>query len=180
MILDYITPNGNYDGLFSSGGLRIYHVDATLANDEYGAPYLTADNYSPVYDSTHNGRRILRLVNNGNGSYRDGDVIGGTATGFDWYDNNGQLTIDTGYTITVDSVSEDQTNCTITILTNTKYIFPQLLTKSLKFPPTPNKKPQIFSSSQQKARPSCQLPHRSRTRKTGFLSYRLFTYVLFA
>ena len=54
MILDYITPNGNYDGLFSSGGLRIYHVDATLANDEYGTPYLTADNYSPVY-----GRRIL-------------------------------------------------------------------------------------------------------------------------
>ena len=44
MILDYITPNGNYDGLFSSGGLRIYHVDATLANDEYGTPYLTADN----------------------------------------------------------------------------------------------------------------------------------------
>ena len=59
MILDYITPNGNYDGLFSSGGLRIYHVDATLANDEYVTPYLTADNYSPVYDSTNNGRRIL-------------------------------------------------------------------------------------------------------------------------
>lgn len=118
MILDYITPNGNYDGLFSSGGLRIYLVDATLANDEYGAPYLTADNYSPVYDSTNNGRRILRLVNNGNGFYRDGDVIGGTATGFGWYDNNGQLTIDTGYMITVDSVSEDQKNCTITILTN--------------------------------------------------------------
>lgn len=118
MILDYITPNGNYDGLFSSGGLRIYHVDATLANDEYGALYLTADNYSPVYDSTNNGRRILRLVNNGNGFYRDGDVIGGTATGFGWYDNNGQLTIDTGYMITVDSVSEDQKNCTITILTN--------------------------------------------------------------
>lgn len=35
----------------------------------------------------------LRLVNNGNGFYRDGDVIGGTATGFGWYDNNGQLTI---------------------------------------------------------------------------------------
>ena len=81
-------------------------------------PYLTADNYSPVYDSTNNGRRILRLVNNGNGFYRDGDVIGGTATGFGWYDNNGQLTIDTGYMITVDSVSEDQKNCTITILTN--------------------------------------------------------------
>lgn len=45
-------------------------------------------------------------------------MIGGTATGFGWYDNNGQLTIDTGYMITVDSVSEDQKNCTITILTN--------------------------------------------------------------
>ena len=90
MILDYITPNGNYDGLFSSGGLRIYHVDATLANDEYVTPYLTADNYSPVYDSTNNGRRILDWSN---GFYRDGDVIGGTATGFGWYDNNGQLTI---------------------------------------------------------------------------------------
>ena len=78
----------------------------------------TADNYSPVYDSTNNGRRIFRLGNNGNGFYRDGDVIGGTATGFGWYDNNGQLTIDTGYTLTVDSVSEDQKNCTITILTN--------------------------------------------------------------
>ena len=166
MILDYITPNGNYDGLFSSGGLRIYHVDATLANDEYGAPYLTADNYSPVYDSTNNGRRILRLVNNGNGFYRDSDVIGGTATGFGWYDNNGQLTIDTGYMITVDSVSEDQKNCT-------PDQEPQISSNS-------KQEPQIFSNSQQKARPSCQLPHRSRTRKTGFLSYRLFTYVLFA
>ena len=116
MILDYITPNGNYDGMFSSDGLRIYHVDATLANDEYCAPYLTADNYSPVYDSTNNGRRILRLVNDGNGFYRDGDVIDGTATGLGWYDNNGQVTIDTGYTITVDSVSADQKKCTVTIL----------------------------------------------------------------
>ena len=49
MILDYITPNGNYDGLFSSGGLRIYHVDATLANDEYVTPYLTADNLSLIH-----------------------------------------------------------------------------------------------------------------------------------
>lgn len=38
MILDYITPNGNYDGLFSSGGLRIYHVDATLANEQNTVP----------------------------------------------------------------------------------------------------------------------------------------------
>lgn len=37
MIIDYITPNGNYDTLFSSGGLRIYHVDTTLASDEYGS-----------------------------------------------------------------------------------------------------------------------------------------------
>ena len=48
MILDYITPNGNYDGLFSSGGLRNYHVDATLENEENVTTYLTADNYSPI------------------------------------------------------------------------------------------------------------------------------------
>ena len=72
----------------------------------------------PPLQTTNTLPPILRLVNNGNGFYRDGDVIGGTATGFGWYDNNGQLTIDTGYTITVDSVSEDQKNCTITILTN--------------------------------------------------------------
>ena len=94
----------------------VFIVDATLANDEYYAPYLTADNYSPVYDSTNNGRRILRLVNDGNGFYRNGDVIDGTATGLGWYDNNGQVTIDTGYTITVDSVSADQKKCTVTIL----------------------------------------------------------------
>lgn len=67
MIIDYITPNGNYDTLFSSGGLRIYHVDTTLASDEYGSFYLASDNYSPVYDSTNNGKRVLRLVNDGNG-----------------------------------------------------------------------------------------------------------------
>ena len=61
MIIDYITPNGNYDTLFSSGGLRIYHVDTTLASDEYGSFYLASDNYSPVYDSTNNGKRVLRL-----------------------------------------------------------------------------------------------------------------------
>lgn len=116
MIIDYITPNGNYDTLFSSGGLRIYHVDTTLASDEYGSFYLASDNYSPVYDSTNNGKRVLRLVNDGNGFFCDKDVIDDTITGFGWYDENGQVTVNTGYMITIDSVSADQKNCTVTIL----------------------------------------------------------------
>ena len=116
MIIDYITPNGNYDTLFSSGGLRIYHVDTTLASDEYGSFYLASDNYSPVYDSTNNGKRVLRLVNDGNGFFCDKDVIDDTITGFGWYDENGQVTVNTGYTITVDSVSADQKICTVTVL----------------------------------------------------------------
>ncbi|MFR5161043.1 MAG: hypothetical protein ACLTEU_12320 [Roseburia inulinivorans] len=53
----------------------LYHVDTTLASDEYGSFYLASDNYSPVYDSTNNGKRVLRLVNDGNGFFCDKDGL---------------------------------------------------------------------------------------------------------
>lgn len=46
----------------------------------------------------------------------DKDVIDDTITGFGWYDENGQVTVNTGYMITIDYVSADQKNCTVTIL----------------------------------------------------------------
>lgn len=112
-IVDYLTASGNYDGLFSDGGMRIYHVDMESSIDDWGSSYLCFDNFSPDYDVSGTGRRLLRLVNDGNGFFHAGDLIDNSIPGFAWYDSNGAETEDSGYQITVEKITERK--CTVTV-----------------------------------------------------------------
>ena len=113
--VDYITPQANFDGLFDEGGVRLYHVESSLGTYDDGTDYLIADAFSPEYDATGEGRRLIRLVNNGNGFYHAGDTADGSASGFAWYDTSGKETVDTGYTVHVDSIDEQNRTCTVTV-----------------------------------------------------------------
>lgn len=113
--VDYITPRANFDGLFDEGGVRIYHVDSEIGTYDDGTDYLLYDGFSPDYDSTGKGRKLIRLVNNGNGFYHAGDTVDGSAPGFAWYDASGRETVDTGYTAHVDSTDEQNRTCTVTV-----------------------------------------------------------------
>ena len=120
-IMEYNTPDGNNAFVRdiyrnTSSGLRIFHADTEvyLPLSKYTG-YLY-DNYnSPNYES---GRRVVRLVNSASGTYDEnyfhaGDVIDNSVSGFGWYDDYEQETIDPGVTVTVDSIDGDE--CIVTI-----------------------------------------------------------------
>ena len=103
-LIQYDTMEKNMKDVLYFGedsGIRILHIDAETLADPYGTVSFKYDGYSPLYDTSHNGRRILRLVNDDNGYFHEGDTIDGSTPGFAWYDSNGKETIDPGITITV-------------------------------------------------------------------------------
>lgn len=103
-LIQYDTMEKNMKDVLYFGndsGIRILHVDAETLADPYGTVSFKYNGYSPLYDTSHNGRRILRLVNDGNGYFHDGDTIDNSTPGFAWYDSKGKETVDPGITITV-------------------------------------------------------------------------------
>lgn len=69
-LIEYNTPDKNMASALASdeGGIRILHVDAeTYEEDGIGA--FLYNGFSPYYDTTHQGRRILRLVNDDSGYF---------------------------------------------------------------------------------------------------------------
>lgn len=112
-VVDYVTPEANYDGLFSEGGVRIYHADASVSPDEYYGPFFTYEGYSEYYDKTNQGRRVVRLVNDGNGFYSEGDVVSSAEEGFGWYDKDGKPAIEPEFTINVDSITDGKCKLTV-------------------------------------------------------------------
>lgn len=79
LLVEYITPDGEWKGYVRQGGVRILHVQAALSD---GADY----KYSPI----SNGARMLKLVN-GDDFYHTGDTVTFSNTGagsgnFGWYD----------------------------------------------------------------------------------------------
>lgn len=103
-LIQYDTAEKNMKNVISdtNSGIRIFHIDAEICDDEYGGDsYFKYNGFSQYYDTSHMGRRIIRLVNDGNGYFHNGDVIDGTTSGFAWYDENGKETIDTGLTIQI-------------------------------------------------------------------------------
>ena len=69
------------------------------------------ENTSEVND----GRRLIRLVNDGNGAFNTGSVIDSSVSGFGWYDSEGKETVDPGISITVGEISDGK--CRISIAT---------------------------------------------------------------
>ncbi|MBD5459536.1 MAG: hypothetical protein HDR26_01145 [Lachnospiraceae bacterium] len=110
-LVEYITPEGYHKGTFSQGGVRVLHVQAEMmTQDGYYYSY-KYNNFSPYYDSSNNGIRVLKLVNDGNGFYHEGDVVtfentGGAAGNFGWYTEEGTIT-DPGFEIRIGEMQED-------------------------------------------------------------------------
>ena len=115
-LIEYITgeannaayfTNGKADRLFQrSGGIRILHCQAEVS--EYsGRTELTYYNFGQNYDKSDNKQRVLRLVNEGGYFYPGvkgvyyNDSIDSDIAGFNWYDKNGDLTVDTGLRIKI-------------------------------------------------------------------------------
>ena len=103
-LVQYDTMEKNMTEVLASGrdsGIRIFHIDAETYSDTDGTVSFKYDNYSPLYDASHNGRRIIRLVNDNKGYFHKGDTIDGSTPGFAWYDSKGKETINPGITLTV-------------------------------------------------------------------------------
>lgn len=104
-MVEYNTPEGLQKGLFTRGGVRILHVQAEAIQDEYGYYEYKYDNYSPYYDISNNGIRILKLVNDGKGFFQPGETVtyqntGGEKGNFGWYTEDGGIT-DPGFSIQI-------------------------------------------------------------------------------
>lgn len=120
-LLEYVAPDGNAaDSGIGNGGIRIFHVDATLYHhyEWISHSYWNSDtvfryeNYSPVYKGDDK-QRLLRLVNDGGGFFTTGDVIDNTTAGFGWYDNDGAESVDTGLQITIGALQDGAYTVTV-------------------------------------------------------------------
>ncbi len=111
-ILEYATNEGNNTNAFwtSTGGLRILHAQAEIVSTWWGATF----NYCTggPGDST-DGIHMIRLVNDGDGFFTAGSTVSASTSGFGWYDESGQETVDPGVTVTVNSMENG--TCTVTI-----------------------------------------------------------------
>lgn len=104
-LVEYNTPEELQKGLFTRGGVRILHVQAEVIQDESGYYEYKYANYSPYYDTSNNGIRILKLVNDGKGFLQPGDIVtyqntGGEEGNFGWYTEDGGIT-DPGFSIRI-------------------------------------------------------------------------------
>ena len=120
-ILEYITDKGNnirgFSGnytytLFEGGGVRILHCDAEVCEGWWG-PELKWNNYGYYYDNSNLKQRVLRVVGPEDGLFRQGSSVDCASTGFQWYDNSGNQTIDPGMTVEISEIKDGV--CTITI-----------------------------------------------------------------
>lgn len=108
-VIEYNTPDRLQFQMAAAGsGVRVMHAQGELL--EYGNNYKYS-NFSQFYDSSNNGIRILKLVNDGNGFFREGDIITYESTGaekgnFGWYTEDEQITAP-GFRIEIGRLTED-------------------------------------------------------------------------
>lgn len=122
-IIEYASLDNNNSDLTdrwwqkTGSGVRIYHVEATVYESWGYRNFLYASGNSDATNND-NGRRFIRLVNEGTDStdnlFYKGDVIGSNISDFRWYDANAGLTVDPNITISVDDFSNDSYTITIT------------------------------------------------------------------
>lgn len=110
-VVEYNTNEGLQEGLFKKGGIRVLHVQAEILEGDDGYFYYRYDNYSEEYDSSNEGIRILKMVNDWKDFSRTGDTItfentGGEKGNFGWYTEDGGIT-DPGFSIQIGEVQED-------------------------------------------------------------------------
>lgn len=117
-MIEYATHEGNNATwwLFRDGGIRVLHCQAEICEGWWG-PEFKWNNYGMYYDTSNEKQRVLRLVNDYGGFFRHGDVISDQTEGFRWYDENGDRTVETNLTITVEALPNGEYRLTITDVT---------------------------------------------------------------
>ncbi|MCR4644468.1 MAG: hypothetical protein K5695_03545 [Oscillospiraceae bacterium] len=126
-IVEYVTPTNNNVQLkdycwYHDSGVRIFHADAELITDRWNSVYFKYDPLCPYY-TCDGERRLLRLVNEGDTYasfggkytfYQPGDVCKYGVKNFAGYDSGDKATLDTGYTVTVNRISNGKCSVTVT------------------------------------------------------------------
>ncbi|HRR77240.1 MAG TPA: dockerin type I domain-containing protein [Ruminococcus sp.] len=113
LILEYTTLEANnkyvkdyYWWRQRGNGIRVLHVDATVYTDFWYKSYkYTTSNTE--YTDNNAGRRFVRVIDDEekDNLYHNNSVINNSISGFHWYDDNGQQTVDIGLEL---SVSKNQ------------------------------------------------------------------------
>ncbi|MGN0648788.1 MAG: dockerin type I domain-containing protein [Oscillospiraceae bacterium] len=112
-MVEYATYEGNnINWQFVGGGIRVYHCQAEVVEGYWG-PEFKYNNYGMYYDNSNQKQRVLRLVNEGNGFFDEGDVITNSTAGFAWYDENGNRTVNPNVTISVGSLVDGSYTVTV-------------------------------------------------------------------
>ena len=99
--------NGNRSSVIpKKGGVRIFHCDAEISENVFGMEMKYSITNSQ-YDISDEKQRVLRLVNHG-GMFYPGtrglnykNIIDSSVEGFAWYDENGDMTVDTGLQVQI-------------------------------------------------------------------------------
>lgn len=116
-IIEYNTNTGNNSSNINwtgtKSGVRIFHISAEISDNGYWK-YYTYENGSELNQSSSYGRRLLRLVNDGNGPFTSGSVIDNSVSGFGFYDSSNNETVDPGVSISVGTDASGNYTVTIT------------------------------------------------------------------
>lgn len=91
-----------------SGGVRVLHCQAEISEGRHGMEF-TYHNYGAHYDRSNQKQRVLRLVNEYEGGYffpfNKINKVDDKISGFRWYDEAGDLTVETGFAVSVGKMS---------------------------------------------------------------------------
>lgn len=117
MLIEYTTQDKNNSNAgwwqMMSSGIRVYHVDATLHDNGWWVAYKYAS--GSEFTNNDEGRRLIRVIDDReiDNMYRTGDVVDNNISGFNWYDESGNQTIDPGVQIIIGENNGDNYNITI-------------------------------------------------------------------
>lgn len=99
LICEYVTPTRNNKDAFEGGGIRVMHVQAETSAGSGGKKEFLYSNTGSGYTGD-DGIRILKLVNDGKGFFKQYDVLTYGAENFGFYTGSGTALEDPGLEIT--------------------------------------------------------------------------------
>lgn len=117
-IIEYSTDGGNNTGIANrwwekvDSGIRIHHVKSDIYNNGWWS-FFKYQNGSEFTNNDDDGIRLIRLVNDGGDSFKTGDKINNSVSGFGWYDDSENESVDVGVEITVGELTDDGYSITI-------------------------------------------------------------------
>ncbi|MDE6092626.1 MAG: hypothetical protein K2G14_05975 [Ruminococcus sp.] len=120
-IVEYTTLDANNSRLKkdfwwkpTGSGVRVIHVDGEI-NDNYWWKYWKYASGENEATNNDEGKRFVRIIDDTetDNLYHTGDVIDSSISGFNWYDADGNQSVDPKIKITVGELSDDTYTITI-------------------------------------------------------------------